>query len=96
MQLSRIFRAVRKMMERNEGSRLICSCISNSSIEAPAMYKYLAIAEVRKRIYPRYTVEAWAWRHNLPDASKATPQDFREFHIRWLKALEEEFKAKGD
>jgi hypothetical protein len=96
MKTSEVFRRARKLLESKRGSKYICFCIEDCSSEVLAMYKSRAIAEVMKRIYPRDTVEGWAYSKGLCRGDEVTSQDFREFRIRWLKELEREFKAKGD
>ena len=96
MQLSRIFRAVRRMMKRGEGEKYICNNIYFCLAGVPRKDRDRAREVIMKRIHPYDTVGGWAWRHNLPDVGRATDKDFREFRIRWLRALEAEFKAKGD
>ena len=96
MRLSKVFRLAREQMERGSENRFICFSIEDCSSEVPFMYKNRAIAEVIKRLYPRDTVEGWAYSKGLCRGDEITEQDFREFRIRWLKKLEREFKAKGD
>jgi hypothetical protein len=83
-------------MERGQGFTYICDNIECCRADVPRGDKYRAKEVIMKRLHPYYSVWEWVYGHNLPNLGSATPQDFREFRIRWLKALEEEFKAKGD
>ncbi len=97
MQLSRIFRAVRKRMERSVfACRYICINILYRLGGVPSNDKNRAIAVIEERIRPYEDIEEWAVANRLKYVRRAKDDDFREFRIRWLKALEEEFKQKGD
>jgi hypothetical protein len=97
MKTSELFRRARKLLESERGSKYICFCIEDCLDRSIAMARVVRASEIIKtRIYPHYTLEAWAFGKGLWHGDEVTEQDFREFRIRWLKALEEEFKAKGD
>jgi hypothetical protein len=96
MQLSEVFRQTQELMDRGEGIGRICHSIFYCLGGVSDYDKDRAISVIMNRICPYYDVKRWAKAHNLPNANSATYNDFREFRIRWLKALEEEFKQKGD
>jgi hypothetical protein len=97
MKTSEVFRLAREYMEKNpRGHNQICTAIYYLPGVSCAVGD-LARQIVSDRLgYGVFTVAHWARRQKLPGSVRATPKDFREFRIRWLKALEEEFKQKGD
>jgi len=96
MQLSIIFRSARQIMEQGKGRKHICHSIFYCLGGFSDYDKDRAISVIMNRICPYYDVDQWAKVQDLPNVCQATDEDFREFRIRWLHALEAEFKAKGD
>ncbi len=94
MKTSEVFRYARCIIEDlDEG--FICAAIHRHKF-ASAYDKTRALDIIQSRLYPSKTVEGWISRRLPKDANAATDKDFYEFRIRWLKALEEEFKQRGD
>ena len=97
MKTSEVFRLAREYMEENpRAPNQICTAIHYLPMKSCAGGD-LARQIVSDRLGDGvFTVAHWARRQKLPGSVRATADDFREFRIRWLKALEKEFKAKGD
>jgi len=96
MKTSEIFRRARKRLERGFNAT-ICRAIEDLR-GANYFEKQYARRAIMARLFPFGVVELWARATpgEMPGANQATPSDFREFRIRWLHALEAEFKARGD
>lgn len=94
MKTSEMFRYARWMIEDSD-EPFVCGAIHR--LRFPSAHdKTRALDIIQSRLYPSKTVEGWISRRLPKDAKAATDKDFHAFRIRWLKALEEEFKAKGD
>jgi hypothetical protein len=103
MKTSEVFRLAREYMEKNpRGHNQICTAIYYlPEVSCEGGCRSRKGFQARQIVSDRlgdgvFTVAHWARRQKLPGSVRATADDFREFRIRWLKALEEEFKAKGD
>jgi hypothetical protein len=94
MKMSEIFRYARWMIE-DLAVDYVCAAVHRVKFTS-AYDKTRALDIIQSRLSPSSTVEGWISRRFPKDAKAATDNDFREFRIRWLKALEEEFKQKGD
>jgi hypothetical protein len=98
MKLSEVFRLARSMIESAPSPQecpFICRAIYRLQFVS-AYDRTRALDIIQNRLFPSRTVEGWIGRRLPKDLKIATDKDFREFRIRWLKALEEEFKQKGD
>ena len=100
MKTSEVFRLARQEIQSKDfwpGDQIPFICLTIGSLRhVPIQDRAMARRVIINRISPSLTIESWAKNHNLPNASLASREDFRSFRVRWLKALEEEFSAKGD
>jgi hypothetical protein len=98
MKTSEVFRLARSMIESAPSPQqcpFICRAIYRLQFVS-AYDRGRALDIIQNRLFPSKTVEGWISRRLPKDANAATDKDFYEFRIRWLKALEEEFKQRGD
>jgi hypothetical protein len=95
MKTSEVFKHARYLIRDSGEYPYICRAICRLQF-FPIHNRARAIDIIESRIFPARTIEGWISRVRPNDAKIATDKDFHEFRIRWLKALEEEFKQKGD